>query len=537
MAPAAMLAAALLSCQLQQTFSAADRPWRPPGKRQRRMWIDALGRHIDAPLHAVGCYGGDGQREALCCGVSAPASCLLEERSKAACCPPAEDASRWRTCVARGFEIPDFGRVSAWALRVAAAGDDAGSQWIQLLVLRPILVGWRQGYKGRTFGVVGASGPILIDTGTTEHMIVEQPANGGRLQVRPGDLLGWRSAQQMQPSGGPAEQAVELPPADADVWCMGPKPCDDVGLCQFKLPLLGGLKLEVSVEVWPERLPNSRAQRPILEGLDLSGQVTVNTSYEEFLTLRNKLEHPNLHMFEDKIRIRKETLPNLAVKPTPPILLTNSEPEKVFASIEGKTSYVVKPSHMSESQNVFVMRGGVNILQKAWGHPDPHTTAAQIQETVHSFWKTSALDWECKALVTVKPGVVVEELVLSNIDGAGLKVDEYKFYTVWGEVVFGESVPFSSGAVNWIDRWGNIMASKGTCPPYCVPQCYPRMVEIAEKVARGTKTDMLRVDILIHGNCEDLFVSELELFPASDFDPVLRAEMAARWRRGYGLAA
>lgn len=44
---------------------------------------------------------------------------------------------------------------------------------------------------------------------------------------------------------------------------------------------------------------------------------------------------------------------------------------------------MVKPSHMSESQNVFVVRDGVDLLRMAWGHP-PEVDVEHIQKAVHS---------------------------------------------------------------------------------------------------------------------------------------------------------
>lgn len=252
------------------------------------------------------------------------------------------------------------------------------------------------------------------------------------------------------------------------------------------------------------------------------------------MTLRQRLYHPDLGLFEDKIRLRRQLLPEVGVPSTPSIHLSNTDFE-VGRHLAGRRAFVVKPSHMSESQFVFVVRDGVNLLQQAWGYPDPRVTPEQIQAAVRIFVNRTALDWECRSLVAARQGVVVEELVLAEDDNGKFRVDEYKFYTIWGEVLFGESVPFSSGAAMEISRDGQIWTSKVSCPPLCRAACYTEMVALAEKVARGARTDFLRVDVLVHGRCEGLYVSEVELFPASDFSPQLKEMVAQRWRHGYGV--
>lgn len=488
-------------------------------------WVDGVGQVQLTRLQA-GCWRGDSKKANDCCdGASTPpASCFSSGRSIDVCCPPPVPS---RVCLWNSSVAFDWGRIASWTY-LGHTRDASGPQWVELVALRPIYVGWRQGYKGRTFRMLGGTGPFLADFEADGYTHVSQP---GRLHIQAGDVLGWRHWGGPQAGEGP----VVAEPGLANMWCQSAD-CDEAGLCQFKDSVSKGAPyIGVSAELWPEPAPKPLPGRmPIMPALDLSASVTANTTYEEFLTIRSRIQHPSLHLFEDKIRLRQELLPSLGVKATPSILLTNTEPERVLESIQGKQAFVVKPSHMSESQNVFVVRDGINILQKAWGHPAPQVTPEEIQRAVLDFMHTSALDWECSALVSVPPGVVVEELIMSTTGGS-LMVDEYKFYVVWGVVVFGESVPFSSGTVSWIDVQGNILLSRGSCPPYCVAPCYKQMVEIAERVARGAKTDFLRVDILIDGQCDGLYISELELFPASEFDFALRLEVASRWRRGYGF--
>jgi len=72
---------------------------------------------------------------------------------------------------------------------------------------------------------------------------------------------------------------------------------------------------------------------------------------------------------------------------------------------------------------------------------------------------------------------------------------------------------------------------------WCTPTCWPEMVRAAEKVATAGGTDFLRVDLLIRGDCDAVFVSEVELFPGSDLVEPTRtagARIAHLWRWFYG---
>eukprot|EP00930_Biecheleria_cincta_P077625 TRINITY_DN64933_c0_g1_i1.p1 TRINITY_DN64933_c0_g1~~TRINITY_DN64933_c0_g1_i1.p1 ORF type:complete len:262 (-),score=31.97 TRINITY_DN64933_c0_g1_i1:258-989(-) len=60
--------------------------------------------------------------------------------------------------------------------------------------------------------------------------------------------------------------------------------------------------------------------------LDLGGSVDRSTTYEEFMTLRQKLPSPELRIFEDKIKLRRELLQPAGVLHTPTIYMSNTNP-------------------------------------------------------------------------------------------------------------------------------------------------------------------------------------------------------------------
>eukprot|EP00931_Biecheleriopsis_adriatica_P118259 TRINITY_DN93704_c0_g1_i1.p1 TRINITY_DN93704_c0_g1~~TRINITY_DN93704_c0_g1_i1.p1 ORF type:complete len:799 (+),score=137.81 TRINITY_DN93704_c0_g1_i1:35-2431(+) len=437
-------------------------------------------------------------------------------------------------CLSTSPPVGVHGSILGWEINAKASG----VSYIEMLAVRPILVGWKQGYKGRAYKIIGSSGPRLLSPSITlvETAKLSQPTP---IEVQPDDVIGWGfytniadvNSLSPLPRG---EQAPQL--------CLGAKGCDESGLCIFDTPppddpALNVKVVKVSASVAPAAVRAPLGPGPfykVLEALDISALVDRSTSYEELLTLRQRLEHPDLGLFEDKIRLRQELLPAAGVLSTPSIHLSNTDFD-IARFLHGRRSFVVKPSHMSESQNVFVVQDGINLLQRAWGYPNPVSSIEDIQAAVNEFTKQTALDWECRALVSSKPGVVVEELVLAQDQQGMHLVDEYKFYVSWGLVMFGENVPFSSGSVMEISRSGEILTTKMSCPPFCVAPCYSRMVEVAERVAKHARTDYLRVDLLVSGRCEDVFVSEVELFPASDFSQALKDTIAERWRRGYNI--
>ena len=425
-----------------------------------------------------------------------------------------------------GTRLKSFGKITRWEAETQF--DDGG--YVELLALRPIWVGWKQG-KQNTYKILGSSGPIWVGQ-ASKYVLQKQNET---ISVQPGDVVGWGRFDQTHDT---SSFEVAMGTSEA---CIGARGCEKADFCSFdSVPskeLLRNHVRKVSPIVERNSPKPARQQKyfKVMKALDISKYVNVNSTYEELLTLRQRLDDPDLGIFEDKIRLRRELLPAAGVLATPSIHLSNDDFD-IARFLKGRKNYVVKPSHMSESQNVFVVQDGMNLLRMAWGHP-PQVYIQEIQDAVNSFSKKTALEWECQALVSSKPGVIVEELVLATkAENPGkYLVDEYKFYTSWGRTIVAENIPFSSGAVMEISRTGQILTTKADCPPFCVAACFPQMVQIAEKVATHARTDFLRVDILVSGDCENLFVSEVELFPASDFSQILKDAVAERWRRGYGV--
>ncbi|CAJ1364199.1 unnamed protein product [Effrenium voratum] len=417
------------------------------------------------------------------------------------------------------------GSVTAWDVELEASRE----MHLEMLVLRPIIVGWKEGYKGRTYKIQGSSGPRRVKPGFSQ--VSWQPA--APIPVQPYDEVGWGAFVEIgNLSAYPADPKREAA-------CVGARGCEG-DICVFDTwpeEWMAGFQMHKASMRTARAAPPARAQKffQVMEALDISEFVESSSSYEELLTLRHRLEHPDLGLFEDKIRLRRELLPAAGVEATPSIHLSYDDFD-VARFLHGRSSYVVKPSHMSESQHVFVIKDGLNLLHSTWFASPARNSVQEIQAVVDGFPQHKAKDWECRALLGARPGVIVEELVLATkaeLPGKYM-VDEYKFYTSWGETILAENIIFSSGVMMEISRDGQILTAKDGCPPACLAPCFREMVRMADQVATYARTDFLRVDILVQGNCEALYVSEVELFPASDFSPALKEAVAQRWRSGYG---
>merc|ERR1711871_756743 len=68
-----------------------------------------------------------------------------------------------------------------------------------------------------------------------------------------------------------------------------------------------------------------------------------------------------------------------------------------------------------------------------------------------------------------------------------------------------------------------------------VQECLLKTISITERVAQAANADHLRVDVLARGTCEELYVSECELFPSVMFPFEVRQFLRNRWLYGYGV--
>ncbi|CAE8707031.1 unnamed protein product, partial [Polarella glacialis] len=188
--------------------------------------------------------------------------------------------------------------------------------------------------------------------------------------------------------------------------------------------------------------------------LNVRSQIDSTTSYEEFMTLRQQLSSPDLGIFEDKIRLRRDLLQKIGVAHTPTIYMSNSDPS-ILEHITGRSDFVVKPTHMTESEYVAVVRDGRHLFdvhvdgvtQRMAGEPVDHQL---LQQRMLAAWNKTAYDWECQAVVSARPGVIVEELVLAYMDPTTPevgRVEEARAHVIWGKVMAVEWAVHRAGSI------------------------------------------------------------------------------------------
>eukprot|EP00928_Gymnodinium_smaydae_P027010 TRINITY_DN21030_c0_g1_i2.p1 TRINITY_DN21030_c0_g1~~TRINITY_DN21030_c0_g1_i2.p1 ORF type:complete len:833 (-),score=83.78 TRINITY_DN21030_c0_g1_i2:35-2533(-) len=299
----------------------------------------------------------------------------------------------------------------------------------------------------------------------------------------------------------------------------------------------------------------------MLPGLDVGEYLEAGTTYEELMTLRQQLKAPELALFEDKIQLRRNLLQPLGVQHTPTYYMSNDDPG-ILSHIAQRKSYVVKPSHMTEGEHVSVVHHGKHVFDvrvdgevaRLAGEP---VDEELLQSRVLAAWNKSAYEWECEAVVAARPGVIVERLVLSTLDPGAPdveRVEEARCHVVWGRVMAIEWAVGRQGSfvmTEVVDSSGRrTMSTDGMWavslgesyfrdPDGWVEKvtkvCLPKIMEAATRVATGARTDHLRVDLLVNGQCDEVYVSEVELFPAVPFAPIALDSIERRWRYGYGF--
>jgi len=270
---------------------------------------------------------------------------------------------------------------------------------------------------------------------------------------------------------------------------------------------------------------------------------------------------PELKIFEDKIQLRRNLLQPLGVSHTPTIYMSNEDPY-ILEHIEGHATFVVKPTHMTESEHVTVVRDGkhafdVHLNGKTWHMKGKPVDKELLQQSVLDAWNKTAYPWECQAVIAAKPGVIVEKLVTATLDpGApdNHRVEEARAHVIWGRTMAVEWTVNRIGSLVmyletdrlgrhslatesiWATHLGEAYFVDGpSWARYVQDWCLPRVMEIAERVANGAHVDHLRVDLLVEGVCDNLYVSEVELFPAVPFSPKTMSSIERRWIRGYLL--
>lgn len=251
------------------------------------------------------------------------------------------------------------------------------------------------------------------------------------------------------------------------------------------------------------------------EEFDISSYWQGGMSWWEFLVIRNKLEREALVKYVDKIQ--QQEMAREAGLQVPNTYVVTHEPTPIVDIVSPLSSYVAKMTHLSFSQELMIVKNGVNMLT---GEP---ITPEEVEKRLFKALEMKPREVESWALHQVQPGFMIQEYIPNR--------QEVKIQTVWGKAVIGE---WRGGEVQrattiiWgrFDREGNRVDGTEEAPLW-----WPKAVEAAERMAHGT--DALRVDFLVREDGE-LLLNEMEIWPESNWSsmkPVLEAELNEGYRQ------
>merc|ERR1711974_336196 len=150
------------------------------------------------------------------------------------------------------------------------------------------------------------------------------------------------------------------------------------------------------------------------------------------MTFRHDTAAPDLGVFEDKFELR--SLQHQHDVPCAETIHMSRSGPNILRYIENETDYVVKPTHLSESEYVFVVRESQvinNVTMNGTTVAIPFQGVELrnfIQSRIEDAWTHHAYDFECAALRAARPGVLIERPVFNASDA----VFEIQCIVVWG---------------------------------------------------------------------------------------------------------
>ena len=232
---------------------------------------------------------------------------------------------------------------------------------------------------------------------------------------------------------------------------------------------------------------------------DISHLIRPGMNWYALLDIRQQLRRPSLAFYVDKVQY-KTKMKDTGVDIPEAYYVANAEPDMSDSTAEstlqgiqhalaGRRDYVAKPTHMSCSDDVYVVKGGWNIYPPL---PAPVTPAEVAATLVAALRRRSSLLGESWALHQVPPGVVIEERISAD-DEDGTAALEFKTIVIWGRVWAAE-VRRGPHIIQALDRDGRCMHGRPLDPKLAHVD-WPRVRELAERL--GAHKDCFRVDIFV----------------------------------------
>lgn len=274
---------------------------------------------------------------------------------------------------------------------------------------------------------------------------------------------------------------------------------------------------------------------------DISRLIRPEMNWYELLDIRQQLRRPSLAFYVDKVRY-KSRMKEIGVDIPEIYYVYNVDMEvcgtdvceDTFQGIEqsikqalaGRTEYVAKPTHMSCSDGVFVVKEGWNIYPRS---PEPVQPAQVAATLANALQGRSSLLGESWALHQVPPGVVVEERISAGGEDTTAAL-EFKTIVIWG-AVWAADVRRGTYAVQVLGRDGSGLLGEPRHPSLARVD-WPRVRRLAERL--GAHKDCFRVDIFVSPASPAGMryqVSEVEFYITSSMP--LFDEAAKLWLDGY----
>ena len=232
---------------------------------------------------------------------------------------------------------------------------------------------------------------------------------------------------------------------------------------------------------------------------DISHLIRPGMSWYELLDIRQQLRRPTLSFYVDK-RQYKARMTELGIDIPQIYHVQNADPaadeatfERITQSLENllavQKDYVAKPTHLSCSDQVYVVKNGLNIYSKLHAPVQPRLVAANMTMAL----RTRSSVWgESWALHHVPPGVLIEERISAGGDDDTAAL-EFKTIVIWGRV-WASEVKRGTDTIQILGRDGRGLQGEGQHPDL-VQVDWARVRSLAERLA--VHTDCFRVDIFV----------------------------------------
>ena len=232
---------------------------------------------------------------------------------------------------------------------------------------------------------------------------------------------------------------------------------------------------------------------------DISHLIRPGMSWYELLDIRQQLRRPTLSFYVDK-RQYKARMTELGIDIPQIYHVQNADPaadeatfERITQSLENllavQKDYVAKPTHLSCSDQVYVVKNGLNIYSKLHAPVQPRLVAANMTMAL----RTRSSVWgESWALHHVPPGVLIEERISAGGDDDTAAL-EFKTIVIWGRV-WASEVKRGTDTLQILGRDGRGLQGEGQHPDL-VKVDWARVRSLAERLA--VHTDCFRVDIFV----------------------------------------